>query len=247
MTIVRIKVNERKQRSLTKAYWRKARQVLAKTTAPVIQMSREMQPESLRMMVNGMKSNEHIRTYIIELWGNVGSVFARDVQDQIGNRKDEILWEDMFRNYMFERSLKKANAILTTQQQEINRIIDIVTNEGERLGWSIERIQEELQRQLAGDLVTIQGYHAERIARTEVIGASNQGSFLSAEKSGSQIRKGWQTSGLQGVRASHQSYEALGFVPMDYMYNVGLKHPGDPTGSPEEVINCRCTIIYDVD
>ena len=86
-------------------------------------MSREMQPEALQMMIRGMNNNEYVRNLIIELWGNVGSTFAREMDDRLYNRKDEILWEDMFRNYMFERSLLKAKSILTTQQDEINRII----------------------------------------------------------------------------------------------------------------------------
>ena len=235
---MKIRVNDKLQRSLTKTYWRKARKALAQTTAGIIEMSREMQPEALRMMVNGTKSNEYIRTYIIELWGNVGNQFAKDIQDRIFNRKDEILWEEMFRNYMFERSLLKANSILNTQQMEINRIIDIVLNEGERLGWGIEQISEEVTRQLKRDFTVIQNYHAERIARTEVIGASNRGSYESALFSGVNMRKAWLTSGLKGIRDSHLYYESLGYMPMDYSYNTGLKFPGDPTGAPEEIINC---------
>ena len=244
---MRIEVNERLQRSLIKSYWRKSRRALAETTKGIIEMSREMQPEALQMMIRGMNNNEYVRNLIIELWGNVGSTFAREMDDRLYNRKDEILWEDMFRNYMFERSLLKAKSILTTQQDEINRIIDIVTSEGSREGWSIDRISDEITRYLERDFVKIQAYHAERIARTEVIGASNQGSFQSAARSGLNMKKQWLTSGLKGIRDSHLLYESMGLVSMDYSYNRGLKHPGDPGADPGEIINCRCTIIYDVD
>ena len=243
-----IETNIELQRSLIKTYWKRARKALALTTAPIIAMSREMQPEGLKMMVNGLNNNEFIRTYIIELWGNVGSRFATEVNDHLfGTRKDEILWDDMFRNYMFERSLLKANSILSSQQAEINRIIDVVVSEGNREGWSIDKINEEITRHLERDMVTIQTYHAERIARTEVIGASNRGSFEAAFRSGLEMQKGWLTSGLKGVRDSHLLYESMGFVPMDFEYNSGLKYPGDPNGGADEVINCRCTIVYNVD
>ena len=61
------------------------------------------------------------------------------------------------------------------------------------------------------------------------------------------MKKGWLTSGLKGVRDSHLLYESQGFVSMDYEYAPGLKHPGDPNGAANEIINCRCTIIYNVD
>jgi len=122
-----------------------------------------------------------------------------------------------------------------------------VVGQGDTEGWSIDRISEEITRQLERDMTKIQGYHAERIARTEVIGASNKGSFDSALRSGLGIRKQWLTSGLKGIRDSHLIYESLGLKSIDYSYAAGLKHPGDPAGAPSEIINCRCTIIYDVD
>ena len=97
-------------------------------------------------------------------------------------------------------------------------------------------------------MVTIQAYHAERIARTEVIGASNRGSFEAAFRSGLSMQKGWLTSGLKGIRGSHLLYGGMDFQNMDYEYNAGLKYPGDPEAEdPGEVINCRCTIVYNVD
>jgi hypothetical protein len=96
-------------------------------------------------------------------------------------------------------------------------------------------------------MTLINRYQAERIARTEVIGASNKGSFDAAERTGLVKTKEWATSGLPGIRQSHLDYEALGEMEMDYEYNTGLMYPGDPNGDPEEIINCRCTHIFNVD
>ena len=200
------------------------------------------------MMVGGLNNNEYIRTLIISLWGDVGSRFAREFNEMIDNiGKDDIMWEEMMRNYMFERSAMKAGKILSTQQAEINRIIDVVNAKGLREGWSIDKISLEITKHLKNDLVKIQAYHAERIARTEVIGASNKGSFDAARMSGLEMQKAWSTSGLSGVRDSHMYYESLGFVSMDYEYAPGLKFPGDATGSPDEIINCRCAPLWSVD
>lgn len=86
---------------------------------------------------------------------------------------------------------------------------------------------------------------AERIAITETNIATNAGRFEGMTEAGVE-RKGWQASNLEGVRPEHlkaeADYQDEG-VPIDEPFIVGgeeLMHPGDPAGSPGNVINCRC-------
>lgn len=85
---------------------------------------------------------------------------------------------------------------------------------------------------------------AEVIANTETNIAANAGRFEGMKSAGVQL-KGWQTTGDQRTRASHQQaqrdYE--NGIPLDKPFRVGgveLMFPGDPSGPAEEVINCRC-------
>jgi hypothetical protein len=32
-------------------------------------------------------------------------------------------------------------------------------------------------------------------------------------------------------------------IPLDEAFSNGLMYPGDENGPPEEVINCRCTLV----
>ncbi len=41
--------------------------------------------------------------------------------------------------------------------------------------------------------------------------------------------------------------EAQGPIGMAQVFTNGLKYPGDPDGGPEEVINCRCTLVPEVE
>jgi len=83
---------------------------------------------------------------------------------------------------------------------------------------------------------------ARTIARTEVIGASNKASYEAM--SGEKAEKKWVTGGAN-VRDSHQMAEAEGWIPMEQEFmSVNMLHPGDPNGAPEDVINCKCTLIY---
>lgn len=85
---------------------------------------------------------------------------------------------------------------------------------------------------------------AESIALTETNIAVNSGRFEGMKQAGVE-KKGWKTSNLAGVRAAHLQAErdyAEG-IPLAEPFIVGgeaLRYPGDPNGSPGNVINCRC-------
>jgi hypothetical protein len=90
---------------------------------------------------------------------------------------------------------------------------------------------------------------AETIARTEVISASNAGSYRAAQAYGEQgpATKSWLATLDTRTRESHADADGQS-VAMAENFTVGgyeLEFPGDPAGPPEEVANCRCTILYD--
>ena len=59
------------------------------------------------------------------------------------------------------------------------------------------------------------------------------------------MRKGWSAHLDGRERASHAALDG-DFVDMDDEFANGLQYPGDPDGDPEEVYNCRCSLVYDV-
>lgn len=91
---------------------------------------------------------------------------------------------------------------------------------------------------------------ATTIARTEVIAASNAGSFAQAQVlDDPSMTKTWVATNDPRTRPTHRAADGQA-VPLLSAFIVGgfpLMVPGDPTGPPEEVINCRCTQIYDFD
>jgi len=241
-----VKPDSRKIRSFTRLYWEQGRRVLAQTTAPVINLLGNVPLEEVKNRAEHMMDSQELRQYLIELWSKTGTYFAQDMSTTLIQRqsKEGNAWEEGYIQYILARVTKKAKDIARTQATLFNSVIDLVVQEGYRDGLSIDAITERLQYEVKKRMLSVQKYEAERIARTEVIGAANKGSFDGAMSTGLGIKKGWLTSGLKGVRASHGSYEGMGFVPMNYEYNFGLMHPGDPNGTAEEIINCRCTIIY---
>jgi len=85
-------------------------------------------------------------------------------------------------------------------------------------------------------------YRSVRIARTEVLGSSNFGALESYKQSGVVELKEWLATKDSSVRDSHAAIDGQQ-VPLLGRFSNGLQHPGDPSGSAEEVINCRCALI----
>jgi hypothetical protein len=96
-------------------------------------------------------------------------------------------------------------------------------------------------------------WQTERIARTTMTGASSLGSQeamrQAAKEHGLIAKKVW-ISALQPKRTRPEHAAAHDqTVGLDEMYMVGgepLMHPGDPNGSPGNIINCLCTEVYEL-
>lgn len=91
------------------------------------------------------------------------------------------------------------------------------------------------------------------IARTELAGAVNGGSLAATRIVAAATDVVYSKKWLVGEGARyprHETYDGLDgqTVPLDGLFDVGgasLDHPGDPSGPPEEVCNCRCTLVYE--
>lgn len=89
-------------------------------------------------------------------------------------------------------------------------------------------------------------HRSEVIARTEVIRASNYGSQQAAVATGLNLEKRWLATMDDRVRPEHSAAHGQA-VPLTSAYEVGgerLMYPGDPAGSAENTIQCRCTETY---
>ena len=83
-----------------------------------------------------------------------------------------------------------------------------------------------------------------RNARTMVTGAENKGrqdSYARAEADGIILQKEWLATTDSRTRHSHAVLDGA-IVDQDEKFGNGLMYPGDPSGRPEEVYNCRCTM-----
>lgn len=81
---------------------------------------------------------------------------------------------------------------------------------------------------------------AQLIARTEVHNATQTGTMEGYKQAGL-VTKIWVTVGDAHVRQTHAEQDGEE-RPINMAFSNGLMYPGDPRGSAEEIINCRCVI-----
>ena len=128
---------------------------------------------------------------------------------------------------------------------DIAEQLRLALNSGLRQGESIGKLQARI-----GDVFAVGERRSEAIARTEVHGAAMRAGNTSAgalHDSGTAMIKTWMTTLDDRTRDDHADADGQE-VPFDQPFVVGgeeLDYPGDPSGSAENVINCRCDVIYD--
>ncbi len=134
--------------------------------------------------------------------------------------------------WLDEKAFKFADEVNDATEAELRKALTEAITAGDTIVDVEKRIEKVFDM--------ARGYRTERIARTEVVSASNQGAFSAYEQSGVVQETEWITARDADVRESHQidgQERGLGKE-----FSNGLLYPGDPNGGADEVINCRCTI-----
>ena len=146
-----------------------------------------------------------------------------------------------------ERLIREKEILLPKPRVDIpkdrrwNRqhIRDQIT-QGVLQGDSIPNIAKRLQKVAQMDKAA-----AIRNARTAVTGAENAGrvdGYKRAQEMGIDLQQEWLASLDMKTRHSHRQMDGVR-VNVGQKFPNGLRYPGDPEGPPEEVYNCRCTLV----
>lgn len=109
------------------------------------------------------------------------------------------------------------------------------------------RSNDEIAREIRARAPEIGRVRAATIARTETHGAALAGIEKSMKAKRIRVKKKtWWSAQDSRVRATHVAVHGT-TIPVDEKFQVGdseMERPGDPEGSAEEVINCRCSVLY---
>lgn len=139
------------------------------------------------------------------------------------------------------------NLMVRTQDEVYRRIIEVL---GESDGLSVSEKAARVRNILSITGTENWPARAKTVAVTEVHRAWNMGSYAAAQRvditDPAVLTKKWNTNLDGKERDTHRranNQERVLSEPFD-VGGFPLLFPGDPTGPPQEVINCRCKPTY---
>jgi len=202
---------------------------------------------------NGVISNHlqeahqrQINTMLLEHYRKVMPYFGKVATKELKARHRTLELKDShflvrLLEWASTRALQHAKTIAATDMDEVRGIIEHGIDEGlgtEEIGRNIRKASERTPSSAA------------RIARTETHSAATYGAIETArqaeEEIGIKLVKEWVPTVDGRTRPEHAAMASAQPIPLDEQFDVGgemLDRPGDPSGSPENVINCRCAIL----
>lgn len=180
--------------------------------------------------------NRTYAAYAIERAGaNLGvgtsfSIYSEDVVKRLIVEHPELL-----PNYPRRRALDVPKEMRWLREKISSQVLHGILG-----GETIPKIASRMV-----DVVGMDKNVAIRNARTAVTSAENGGrmdTYDAAEAMGIRLQKEWMATHDTRTRESHGRIDGER-VDKDAAFSNGCRFPGDPNGAPEEVYNCRCTMV----
>ena len=214
-------------------------------------------PNSLQVVVDNFQiDQEFIRDAYRDIYAQTGLDFAEFNYRQFrksraGAYEKKDINDDIRRSVWLAKLLEYVDtecgsliqdttrALFTGIQSNAQKAIRLAAQEG----WGAERTAREIMK-LQGQM---DKYKAMRIARTEVMRASNEGAMEGVAEFDIQLKKVWIATNDGRERDSHGVMDGVS-VEMNEPFIVDgeqMEYPGDPDASPENTINCRCAVAFE--
>lgn len=143
-------------------------------------------------------------------------------------------------------SLADARNFLVAVPDEVADLVFAEITDGLNAGEPVDRVADRVERVLSWTATPRWPGRARAIAWTETTRARGAGTLAAGTEqsrvTGRVLSKTWRAHNDEKTRIAHRDADNQ-TVPFWAPFQVGgesLMAPGDPTGSPENVINCRC-------
>lgn len=190
--------------------------------------------------------------------------------NMINNELPEVYAENVnYGTYLVEKGAKVDTSFTMVDRDTVFKLMDdntvllpdVNVNRRKDQRWNMQHfnaairqsiIQGESIPESAARLRRVVGMNynsSVRSARTAITAAENMGrqrSFERAEEMGIGLQKQWLATLDKRTRDTHRKLDGE-TIPVKEIFWNGCEYPGDPDGEPAEVMNCRCTLITEID
>lgn len=236
------KAFDRERWNYLRRYRRLAYIALNTSIQPVIELMNTRGVQTARNNLGAFVNVDPITDFYANLYRNVGDPFGRREVvrlSQINLKQDDSAWVRMVQEWTAGSIDQRVALVEASTIKELKVVIDM----GIAQGYGVDKIAE-LMRSTVGVV------RATRIARTEIISASNLGSLMGAKSTELPLNKEWLATQDNRTRLDHLDADGQ-TVGIDDLFTVSgelLSFAGDWThgASAGNVINCRCTQTYTV-
>lgn len=208
------------------------------------------------------ETHDYQESYIAEAITRIyqtSGIFALD-NLMIGRKQDPIFnpilyfdWESHYQEIADTVLAGNIKLITETTKTLLVSTVKKAVAEGLKEGWSIQQMAEEIKNKSG----ITDDYRAIRIARTETVTASNMTNLYAAKMTGLDLQKVWLSALQQRTRRlPRDNFDHVAMngarAEMDAPFKVPsargvpeqIMHPGDPSASAGNRVNCRCTLIF---
>lgn len=149
-------------------------------------------------------------------------------------------WLRLLEGIVLDQTIPAMGAVMTTSQELFTEFVE----RGIAEGMTTSEIAKGL-RQRWNELLPWRSFN---IARTETLSAMNYGGEIGAQATGVNYKKTWLTAMDGRERKAHGMANGQSVSGREKFWIDGeyMKFPGDPSASPGNRVNCRCTVVREV-
>ena len=188
-----------------------------------------------------------IRSLYRRIYRRVLPAFARDSYDRLTDAEEERKapseeveagWLRVVDTFLEGEGGKLIQGV---SQETIALVVNEI-REGVEEGEGIEAIARRLEEEVGG----FNRVRSRRIARTEIIRASNKGELEGARSTGLELAKEWIATRDSRTRGTHRRADGQ-TVGLEEAFEVGAyaaPYPAAATLPPSESVNCRCSHAF---
>jgi len=189
---------------------------------------------------NVIEDEEKWNLLFIPFYLDLVKAFGDDVKNNIlGTEDEEITITDEIKENINKKASDSAKSIITTSKDNIAAIFDKAKEENIDVKESIKELYDQQY---------IDGGRSELIAAVETVWASNYASVEAInDVDDGKTKKIWIPILDDKTRETHAEAANHPPISLDESFDIGgslLEYPGDPSGPPEEIMNCRCVLGY---